>query len=83
MEPLWSPVVATGRNRSQSSRNVEWRRVRSLVQAVGTVEEERDGRLRITLGGETETSDRPHGKDVDAQMLVALRRMLRRADITS
>jgi hypothetical protein len=65
-----------------SSGNVEWRRVRSLLEAVGTVEEE-DGRLSVTLGGETETFDPPHGKDVDVQMLVDLRRMLRRADITS
>jgi hypothetical protein len=61
---------------------VEWRRVRSLLEAVGTVEE-RDGRLRVTLGGETETFDPPHGKDVDVQMLVDLRRMLRRAGIMS
>jgi len=66
-----------------TSGNVEWRRVRSLLEAVGTVEEERDGRLRVTLGGETETFDPPHGKDVDVQMLVDLRRMLRRAGITS
>jgi hypothetical protein len=66
-----------------SSGNVEWRRVRSLLEAVGTVEEERDGRLRVTLGGEMETFDPPHGKDVDVQMLVDLRRMLRSAGITS
>ena len=66
-----------------SSGNVEWRRVRSLLEAVGTVEEERGGRLRVTLGGETETFDPPHAKDVDVQMLVDLRRMLRRAGIMS
>jgi hypothetical protein len=66
-----------------SSGNVEWRRVRSLLEAVGAVEEEHDGRLRVTLGDETETFDRPHGKDVDVQMLVDLRRMLTRAGITS
>jgi hypothetical protein len=66
-----------------SSGNVEWRRVRSLLQAVATgVEEEQDGKLRVTLGGETEVFDRPHGKDVDTQMLVDLRRMLTRAGIT-
>jgi hypothetical protein len=43
----------------------------------------RDGRLRVTLGGETETFDPPHGKDVDVQMLVDLRRMLRSAGTTS
>ena len=66
-----------------SSGNVEWRRVRSLLEAVGSVKEERDGRLRVTLGGATEPFDPPHGKDVDVQMLVDLRRMLRRAGITS
>ena len=66
-----------------TSGNVEWRRVRSLLEAVGTVEEERDGRVRVTLGGETETFDPPHAKDVDVQMLVDLRRMLRRAGIMS
>jgi hypothetical protein len=62
--------------------NVEWRRVRSLFEAVGTVDEEHDGRFRVRLGDETETFDRPHGKDVDVQMLVDLRRMLTRAGIT-
>ena len=66
-----------------SSGNVEWRRVGSLLEAVGSVKEERDGRLRVTLGGETETFDPPHAKDVDVQMLVDLRRMLRRAGIMS
>ena len=65
-----------------SSGNVEWRRVRSLLEGVGTVEEERNGRLRVTLGGETETFDPPQGKDVDVQMLVDLRRMLTSAGIT-
>jgi hypothetical protein len=66
-----------------SSGNVEWRRVRSLLEAVGSDFEERDGNVRVTLGGETETLRRPHGKDVDKQMLVDLRRMLTRAGITA
>jgi len=65
-----------------SSHNVEWRRVLSLLEAVGTVTEEHDGRFRVTLGDETETFDRPHDKDVDEQMLVDLRRMLSGAGIT-
>jgi len=65
-----------------SSGNVEWRRVRSLLEAVGTVAEEHNGRLRVTLGDETETFDPPRGKDVDQQMLVDLRRMLTRAGVT-
>jgi hypothetical protein len=65
-----------------SSGNVEWRRVRSLLEAVATDVEEHDAKLRVTLGGETEVFDRPRGKDVDTQMLVDLRRMLTRAGIT-
>ena len=66
----------------RSSRNVEWRRVRSLLDAVATVTDEHNGKLRVSLGGETEVLVRPHGKDVDTQMLVDLRRMLSRAGIT-
>ena len=62
-----------------SSGNVEWRDVLSLFETVGDVVEEPNGRYRVTLGGETEVVDRPHGKDVDVQLLVDLRRMLRKA----
>jgi hypothetical protein len=65
----------------RSSRNVEWRRVRSLLDAVATVTEEDNGKLRVSLGGETEVLVPPHGKDVDTQMVVDLRRMLSRAGI--
>jgi hypothetical protein len=64
-----------------SSGNVEWRRVRSLLDGVATVTEERNGKLRITLGDETEVLEPPRGKDVDTRMLVDLRRMLTRAGI--
>lgn len=62
-----------------SSGNVEWREVLSLLETVGDVVEEPNGRYRVTLGGETEVVERPHGKDVDVQLLVDLRRMLRKA----
>ena len=64
-----------------SSSNLEWRRVRSLLNDVATVTEEHNGKLRVTLGGETEVLEPPRGKDVDTQMLVDLRRMLRLAGI--
>jgi hypothetical protein len=64
-----------------SSGNVEWRRVRSLLDAVATVTEEHNGKLRVTLGDETEVLEPPRDKDVDTQMLVDLRRMLTRAGI--
>ena len=66
----------------RSSRNVEWRRVRSLLDAVATVTAEDNGKLRVSLGGETEVLVPPHEKDVDTQMLVDLRRMLTSAGIT-
>lgn len=64
-----------------SSGNVEWRQVRSLLEAVGTVVEEHNGRLRVTLGSETEVISPPRHKDVDPQLLVDLRRMLGNAGI--
>jgi hypothetical protein len=65
-----------------ASGNVEWRQVLSLLQAVGTVEEEHNGKFKVTLGAETETLARPRGKDVDRQMVVDLRRMLTGAGLS-
>lgn len=64
-----------------SSGNIEWRQVRALLEAVGTATEEQNGRLRVTLGDETEVLQPPHGKDIDQQMIVDLRRMLSRASL--
>jgi hypothetical protein len=63
------------------SGNVEWRQVRSLLEAVGTVTEQHNGRFEVTLGDETEVFDAPKDKDVDKQTIVDLRRMLTRAGI--
>jgi hypothetical protein len=59
-----------------SSGNIEWRQVLSLLEAVGTTSHEHNGKLKVTLGTETETFKPPSGKDIDEQMLVDLRRML-------
>jgi len=61
--------------------NIEWRQVRSLLDALGAATEEHNGKLRVTLGGETEVLHPPHGKDIDRQMIVDLRRMLTRAGL--
>ncbi len=63
------------------SGNVEWRSVISLLEAVGTVREEHNGKFQVTVGPETEVLHRPHGKDVDTQMVVDLRRMLTEAGL--
>jgi len=62
-----------------ANRNVEWRQVRSLLEAIGTVTAKHDGKLEVTVGPEREVFTVPRGKDVDVQMLVDLRRMLGQA----
>lgn len=56
--------------------SVEWRKVESLLNAVGNVTKEHNGHLKVELGPETETFRVPHGKDINQQQIVDLRRML-------
>jgi hypothetical protein len=59
------------------SHNIEWHAVVSLLEAVGTVTERHDGKLAVKVGPELEFFAPPAGKkDVDAQTVVDLRRML-------
>jgi len=50
--------------------------VMSLLEAVGTVTVRHDGKVAVKIGDEREFLDPPPGKDIDAQMVVDLRRML-------
>jgi hypothetical protein len=50
----------------------------SLLNPVGTTTVEHNGKVRVTLGPETEVLRPPHRKDIDEQTLVDLR-MLRQA----
>jgi hypothetical protein len=59
--------------------NIEWQAVLSLLEALGSVQMRHDGKFLVTLGPETETFERPGDKDIDAQQVVDLRRMLRNA----
>jgi hypothetical protein len=61
------------------SHNIEWHSVESLLAKIGTVVHEHDGRFKVTLGDEIETFDKPKHKDIDAQQVVDLRRMLKNA----
>jgi hypothetical protein len=61
------------------SHNIEWHDVLSLLEGIGTVTKEHDGRFRVTLGSETQTFDAPRHDDIDEQQVVDLRRMLRGA----
>ena len=55
---------------------MDWRQVESLLEAVGYVVDEPNGKVRITVGTESEVITRPRHKDVDERLLVQLRRML-------
>jgi hypothetical protein len=59
--------------------NVEWGRTLSLLEKLGTVAKEHNGKLVVTLGPETEVFNAPRGKDIDDQLTVDLRRMLTQA----
>jgi hypothetical protein len=58
------------------SHNIEWHAVVSLLEAVGTVSTSHDGKLDVSVGDEKTFLDPPKGKDIDAQTVVDLRRML-------
>ena len=53
----------------------------SLLEAVGTVTEEHNGNVKVTLGDETEVLRPPREKDVDKDLIVDLRRMFRHAGL--
>jgi len=64
------------------SHNIQWHDVLSLLESVGSVTEEHDGRYKVTLGSETQTFDPPRHHDITEEQVVDLRRMLRGAGIT-
>ena len=57
--------------------NIEWREVRTLLESIGAAHEEHNGKFKITIGDETEVVVAPRTKDIDQQLLVDLRRMLK------
>jgi hypothetical protein len=58
------------------SHNIEWRAVRSLLEAVGTVTVRHDGKVAIAIGSVQEVLEPPAGKDIDARTIAELRRIL-------
>jgi hypothetical protein len=60
----------------KTNHNVEWHDVFSLLEAVGTIEQQHDDMFLFRLGQETEVLRRPSDKDIDGQQLVDLRRIL-------
>jgi hypothetical protein len=62
----------------RSGANIDWRRVRALLEALGTVTEEPNGKVRVTVGGLSDVFQPPREKDVDEELLSDLRRVLAR-----
>jgi hypothetical protein len=56
--------------------NVEWHDVVSLLEAIGSIEQQHDDMFLFRIGQETEVLRRPSDKDIDGQQLVDLRRIL-------
>jgi hypothetical protein len=48
----------------------------SLLEAVGSIEEQHDDMFVFRIGQETQVLRRPSDKDIDGQQLVDLRRVL-------
>jgi hypothetical protein len=59
-----------------TSHNIEWRAARSLLNAVGSVTEQHDGKLAIRVGSQTEFFHPAGKKDLDVQTVVDLRHLL-------
>ncbi|MFZ0248742.1 MAG: hypothetical protein WAL61_02255 [Acidimicrobiales bacterium] len=64
--------------RHPSGHNIEWRAVQSLLNSAGTVHETHKGHMMVTIGDQSETFD-PRHKDIDADQLANLRRLLEKA----
>ena len=60
----------------KTNHNVEWHDVVSLLEEVGSIEQQHDDMFLFRVGQETEVLRRPSDKDIDGQQLVDLRRIL-------
>ena len=60
----------------KTNHNVEWHDVVSLLEEVGSIEQQHDDMFLFRIGQETEVLRRPSEKDIDGQQLVDLRRIL-------
>lgn len=61
--------------------NLTWHEVRTLLDSVGEVEEKHNGSWRITIAGQVEVFDPNHGKELDVEQVMDLRRMLTAAGL--
>ena len=59
--------------------NIEWRAVLSLLEAVGSAEEQHGGKVAVTIWAPDRILRPVPHKDIDTQAVVNLRRMLTKA----
>ncbi len=84
MSPNSGPEHLSGHHRDtllrifqpETNHNVDWHDVVSLLEAVGSIEQQHDDMFLFRIGQEAEVLRRPHDKDIDGQQLVDLRRIL-------
>lgn len=65
--------------------NIEWRDVVSLLENIGTVEQEHNGKVKVTLGRQSEWLRPPHhghADVLDEQEVIDLRRIMTEAGFT-
>jgi len=63
--------------RHPTSHNLEWPDILALLEEVADVTEEHDGTFRVRLGQSDLFLTRPHHKDIDEEMVMDIRRLLR------
>jgi hypothetical protein len=63
----------------QHTGNMHWREVRSLLEAVGTVEEAHNGKVKIHVGDTMLSIQDPGHHNIDKQLVVDLRKALTEA----
>jgi hypothetical protein len=69
--------------RHPTTHNLEWKDVIALLEEVADVREEHDGKFVVKLGDGRIVLTKPKHKDVDEQMVLDLRRLLKDAGYTS
>lgn len=62
--------------RTPTSENIGWHGVRTLLEKIGEVGQVHDGKMKVTVGSETEELQVPHGKQLSVEQVLDVRRML-------
>jgi hypothetical protein len=70
-------------DRNPTSHNIEWNDVVGLLREVGPVDEQHDGKVKVTVGQDTIVISPPRGKDLDEDLVLLLRRTLGSAGCTT